>query len=174
MEVIIIMKLYDLLYIDPPWSYGNTATRGSACRHYPTMSLQEIKDLYIPAKKDSIMFLWATSALLPPAIEVMQHWDFTYKNCIIWDKQLIGLGNYVRNQHEHLLIGIKGKFPCPAPADRLSSIIREKRTKHSKKPEKAYELIERMYPQSSKIEMFARNRRTGWDAFGNEIEGQIV
>lgn len=160
---------YEVLYIDPPWSYNNKATRAAATDHYPVMSLQEIKDLVIPAAENSILFLWSTATLLQEALEVMEHWNFKYKTSAVWDKELIGLGNYFRIQHELLLIGIKGKFQTPAPADRFSSVIREKRTKHSKKPVRAYELIERMYPDKSKIELFARNLRPGWISWGNEI-----
>ncbi len=163
------LKSYEVLYIDCPWSYANKGTRAKAENHYPTMNLQEIKDLKIPAADNSILFLWATAPLLPEAIEVMKHWNFKYKTCAAWDKEVIGLGNYLRIQHELLLIGVKGKFPCPAPADRFSSVIRERRTKHSKKPVRAYEIIESMYPDKSRIELFARNLRPGWDAWGNEI-----
>ncbi len=163
------MNGYEVLYVDCPWSYQNKGTRAKAENHYPTMNLQEIKDLKIPAAENSILFLWATATLLLEAIEVMQHWNFKYKTCAVWDKELIGLGNYLRIQLELLLIGVKGKFPCPAPADRFSSVIRERRTKHSKKPVRAYEIIESMYPDKSRIELFARNLRPGWDAWGNEI-----
>ncbi len=166
------MQLYDLIYADPPWAYSNTATRGSADKHYPTMSLQEIKGLDLPAKENAVLFLWSTSALLPEALQVMQQWNFKYKTSIIWNKELIGLGNYVRNQHEILLLGLRGKVPCPPPPARVPSIIVERRCRHSQKPEKAYLLIEGMYPGLSKLEMFARCRRDGWDSIGNEIDGQ--
>jgi len=164
------IKLYEVLYCDPPWSYNNKATRATAENHYPTMNLQDIKDLHIPAADNSILFLWATATLLPEALQVMTTWNFTYKTCAIWDKEIIGLGNYFRIQHEILLIGIKGKFPCPDPGNRFSSVIRERRTKHSQKPVRAYELIERMYPGCSKIELFARSLRPGWTSRGNEID----
>lgn len=161
---------YEVLYVDCPWSYNNKATRAKAENHYPTMNLQEIKDLHIPAGENSILFLWATATLLPEALSVMDYWGFRYKTCAVWDKEVIGLGNYFRIQHEILLIGVKGKFPCPDPANRFSSVIRERRTKHSKKPVRAYELIESMYPDKTKIELFARNKRSGWISWGNEIE----
>jgi len=164
------LKNYEVLLIDPPWSYDNKVTRAKAENHYPTMKLQDIKDLIIPAADNSILFLWATATLLPEALSVMQAWNFKYKTCAVWDKEMIGLGNYFRIQHEILLIGIKGKFPCPLPADRFSSVIRERRTKHSKKPEQVYKVIEAMYHGRSKIELFARNLRPGWTSRGNEID----
>jgi N6-adenosine-specific RNA methylase IME4 len=162
-------KTYEVLLVDPPWSYTNKATRAKAENHYPTMNLQDIKDLVIPAADNSILFLWSTATLLPEAIDVMKGWGFKYKTCACWDKEIIGLGNYFRIQHELLLIGVKGKVQCPAPGDRFSSVIRERRTKHSKKPVRAYEVIERMYSDKTKIELFARNLRPGWMSWGNEI-----
>jgi MT-A70 len=81
----------------------------------------------------------------------------------------IGLGNYVRQQHEHLLIARRGDFPCSQPANRPSSVIEAPRREHSRKPDEVYEIIERMYPELPKIELFARKTRPGWDAWGNEI-----
>lgn len=163
------MERYDLIYADPPWSYQNKATRAKAENHYPTMSLQEIKEFPVPAKDDAILFLWITSPLLPAGIEVMQAWNFTYKASCMWDKEIIGLGNYFRIRHELLLLGTRGKISCPEPSNRFSSIITEKRTKHSKKPIMAYLLIEGMYPGLSKVELFAREKRDGWTSVGNEI-----
>lgn len=163
------MLLYDLIYADPPWSYNNKATRASADRHYPVMTLQEIKAMEIPAKDNSVLFLWVTAPLLPEGLDVMSAWNFKYITQAIWDKELIALGNYFRSQHEILIFGKRGKFPCPEPANRFPSVIRERRTRHSKKPLKAYEIIEAMYPNANKIELFARNMRSGWQAWGNEI-----
>jgi len=164
---------YDLIYADPPWSYQNKGTRAKAENHYPTMSLQEIKEFTVPAKDDAILFLWITSPLLPAGIEVMSAWGFIYKASCMWDKVIIGLGNYFRIRHEILLLGTRGKVPCPEPGDRFPSVITEKRTKHSKKPVMAYEIIEKMYPRLSKIELFARNMRSGWTSTGNEIVEKI-
>jgi N6-adenosine-specific RNA methylase IME4 len=162
--------MYDLILADPPWSYQNNGTRAKAKNHYQTMTLQEIKDYPVPAKDNSILLLWITSPLLPAGIEVMGAWNFTYKASCMWDKGIIGLGNYFRIQHEILLLGTRGKVPCPDPCNRFPSIIYERRTQHSKKPVRAYEVIEAMYPELSKIELFARARRDGWEAIGNELE----
>ena len=78
------------------------------------------------------------------------------------------MGYWTRNQHELLLIGTKGNFPPPKPEDRISSVINADRTEHSKKPVEVVEMIELQYPKVAKIEMFSRQSRDGWDAFGNE------
>ena len=59
-------------------------------------------------------------------------------------------------------------MPCPLPANRPASMIRVARREHSRKPDEAYELIERMYPDLPKIELFARQAREGWAAWGNQ------
>jgi N6-adenosine-specific RNA methylase IME4 len=77
----------------------------------------------------------------------------------------------VRNQHELLLIGVRGNMRSPAEGARPPSIIDAPRREHSQKPEEAYQLIERMYPDLPKCELFARNARAGWVAWGNQAPG---
>lgn len=49
------LKLYDVIYADPPWSYKNKRTGGSSVSgagiHYKVMDLEDIKNLFVPAKK---------------------------------------------------------------------------------------------------------------------------
>ena len=115
------------------------------------------------------------SAYLAKAIRVMEHWGFEYKSNVAWVKDKIGLGWYVRNQHELLLIGRRGKLPIPDPNVRPSSVVWLPREKaHSKKPESFHEMIERMYPGYPKIELFARAARPGWDAWGNQLASEMT
>jgi N6-adenosine-specific RNA methylase IME4 len=81
---------------------------------------------------------------------VLAAWGFEYKSNAVWVKDKLGLGYYVRNRHELLLIATRGNFPCPQPANRPSSVIEAPRRKHSRKPDEAYEMIERMYPASDR------------------------
>jgi N6-adenosine-specific RNA methylase IME4 len=80
----------------------------------------------------------------------------------VWVKDWIGLGYFVRNQHELLLVATRGDMPSPSPANRPASVITAPRRE-------AYEMIEQMYPELPKIELFARHARPGWAAWGNEI-----
>jgi len=82
---------------------------------------------------------------------------------------IIVLLSFVRNQHELLLVATRGDMPSPSPANRPPSVISAPRREHSRKPDEAYELIERMYPELPKIELFARHARPGWAAWGNEV-----
>ena len=97
-------------------------------------------------------------------------WGFEYVSNLVWVKDKIGLGYWVRNQHELLIIGRRGDMPTPSPANRPPSVINAPRREHSRKPDEAYEVIERMYPELPKIELFARGRREGWAAWGNQAE----
>ncbi len=73
-----------------------------------------------------------------------------------------------RQRHELLLIATKGEPPVPQPADRPDSVVNAPRAEHSEKPDVFYDVIERMYPAFSKIEMFARHPREGWGRWGNQ------
>jgi excisionase family DNA binding protein len=113
--------------------------------------------------------MWAVSCLLPEALEVMEAWGFRYLTNLVWVKPSIGPGRRVRNRHELLLYGQKGKLPAPDPEDLPDSVIEAPRGRHSEKPAVVYELIERMYPRASKVELFARGKaRPGWVVWGNE------
>jgi N6-adenosine-specific RNA methylase IME4 len=99
----------------------------------------------------------------------MQKWGFEYKTNLVWVKDKIGTGYYLRGQHELLLIGIKGKIGVPNEADRVSSVLIAPRNEHSQKPQEVYNIIEKMYPNCKYIELFARNKHEGWESWGNEL-----
>jgi N6-adenosine-specific RNA methylase IME4 len=161
---------FELIYADPPWKLGNPDGAYAPENHYPTMPPAEIEALALPAAEQAVLFLWAVNCLLPQALAVIEAWGFTYKANIAWDKGSIGPGTWLRQQHELLLVGTKGGFPPPEPQRRPASVIGAKRRRHSQKPEAAYELIERAYPEVSKLELFARGTpRAGWAAWGNEV-----
>jgi ParB/RepB/Spo0J family partition protein len=161
--------LFNVIYADPPWQY-DLSLRGSPEEHYPVMATETICDLVVPAAKDSVLFLWATNPKLEEALQVMKAWGFTYKTNLVWVKDKFGNGYYFRGQHELLLLGIKGKPPVPLEADRPPSVLNAPRRKHSQKPEEVYELIEKMYPNGKYLELFARAKRLGWEAWGNEFQ----
>jgi N6-adenosine-specific RNA methylase IME4 len=137
------------------------------------MSLEDIKSMKtkIPAADNAILFLWTTIAMLKESLKVMDSWGFTYRSHVMWVKEgNIGLGYYVRAQHELLLLGKKGNdMPTPMEANRPSSVFYAPRTKHSEKPEIVYDIIEKMYPNRKYLELFARKKRSGWTAWGNEL-----
>lgn len=166
-----IAERYPVIYADPPWRYEYIETESRAIENqYPTMTLDEIKalDLDAIALDDCVLFMWATSPKLAEAFEVLRAWGFEYRTCAVWDKQKIGMGYYFRQQHELLLVAVRGQPMTPAPANRPSSVLSFPRGEHSAKPVEVYELIEAMYPELPKLEMFCRSPRDGWGAWGNQ------
>lgn len=163
-------KRYNVILCDPPWRYDFAETKNREIENqYPTMTLEEIKGLNVPADDDCVMFMWATAPKLEQAFEVLKAWGFTYKTCAVWDKELIGMGYWFRGQHELLLVGVRGSPGVPAPENRFSSVIRARREGHSKKPDRVYEMIEKMVPNKNYLEMFARRKRENWSVWGNQI-----
>ena len=162
---------YHIILADPPWLYDYSISDSRKIENqYPTMELQDIMNLPIEniLADDCVLFLWATSPKLVEAIQVIDSWGFTYKTSMVWIKDKIGMGYYARQQHELLLISTRGALPVPLPQNRVSSVIEAPRVQHSQKPEKLYSIIEKMYPDRTKIELFSRRQRAGWDMWGNE------
>jgi N6-adenosine-specific RNA methylase IME4 len=122
------------------------------------------------AAKDCILFLWTTAPLLRESLEVVAAWGFQYKSCAVWDKERIGMGHYFRIQHELLLIATRGSPGTPPDTLLQSSVHREKRGRHSKKPEYFRKTIESYYPSAKRIELFAREESPGWAVWGNEAD----
>lgn len=162
---------FPILYADPPWEYEHSKTDSrEVTNHYPTMTLQDIRALPVAecATEDAVLFLWATSPKLAEAMTVIAAWGFTYRTCMVWVKDKIGMGYYARQRHELLLVATRGSLPVPLPENRPDSVIAAPRLEHSAKPTEVYGIIEAMYPEYSRIELFSRCRREGWDSWGNE------
>jgi ParB/RepB/Spo0J family partition protein len=159
---------FPVLYADPPWSYQNSGFEMSAAGQYPTMPTPDIMALPIPdlVTTDAVLFLWATNPLLRDALRVMHAWGFTYKTNLVWVKDRPSAGFYVRGRHELLLVGVRGSF-VPVAKPLPESVVTAPVTTHSAKPPEVYDLIERLYP-GPYLELFARQRRDGWKAWGNE------
>jgi N6-adenosine-specific RNA methylase IME4 len=167
-------KLYAVIYADPPWRFEpysrDTGMDRAADNHYPTMTLDDIKVLPIPAADDAVLFMWATVPMLGAAMAVMVAWGFAYRTNFVWVKDKIGTGYWNRNQHEHLLVGVRGNVPAPAPGDQVPSVITAPRGAHSVKPAVVRKMIDAIFPTLPRLEMFARGDSIlpGWDVWGNE------
>lgn len=169
---------FDLVYADPPWRYEFSKTDSREIENqYPTMALEDICALPVGdiVIRDAVLFLWATIPKLEEALRVLNEWGFSYRTAIVWDKVRMGQGIYTRQQVELLLIGIKGEMYSPESdfVKDFRSLVRiERSNKHSEKPEEFYSIIEQMYPDCTKVELFARNQRDGWAAWGNQADGE--
>jgi N6-adenosine-specific RNA methylase IME4 len=163
---------YRTILADPPWDIHQRGNYG-AVNHYPLMSLDAICNLRVDrlAAEDAHLWLWVTNATIHGGHQVMQTWGFTYRSCLTWIKPRLGLGYYLRNQTEHLLLGTRGKAPVlfRSQGTWLYAPVQE----HSHKPEEQYAIIERCSP-APYLELFARRKRSGWDAWGNEITCDIA
>ena len=163
-------KKYQVIYADPPWRYDFSKTGNRKIENqYETMSLADIQKLPVPSDENCVLYLWATAPKLLEALSVMAAWGFTYKTQAIWDKEIIGMGYWWRGQHEILLVGVKGKMSPPMQSCRESSVYRERRTRHSKKPRHYRDFIAKVYPQFNRLELFAREKTDGWDVWGDGV-----
>ena len=168
-------RRYPILLADPPrkFSLWNPDTEERAAEyHYPCMETPEICRIPVPATPDAVLFLWTPPAMMPEALDVLEVWGFKYVTNIVWSKDgRIGLGNWVRNQHELLLVARRGEMPSPLPANRPPSIINAPIREHSRKPDEAYAIIEKMYPSLPKIELLPAIR--GRDGMHGEMRFRV-
>ncbi len=160
--------LFDVIVVDPPWEfqqeYDPDFARGVG--NYPTLSIEEIKNIVLPSKADCVLWLWVTNNLIREGFEVLDAWGFIYRNVLTWDKEIMGIGSWLRNQTEHCLLATKG-HPVMDLTNQ-TTIIREKRTIHSRKPDTFYKMVDKLCI-GEKIDYFAREKRDGWSSFGDEI-----
>lgn len=162
---------YPVIYADPPWRYEHSKTVSREIENqYPTMSLEEICALPVGdiVTPDAILYLWATSPKLEESLQVISAWGFTYRTCLVWVKDKIGMGYYARQRHELLLVAKRGDIPVPESDNRFDSVIEAPRGEHSAKPCVVYSMIEQMHPEFDKLELFARSARDGWATWGNQ------
>ena len=164
-------KKYGLVYADVPWDH-----LGPLGAPYPTMSDEQIGQMPVEclAEDDAVLFFWATASTLPNALTIIKEWGFEFKSSAVWTKGESGLGPYFRTNHEVLMLATRGKPAAVTNGSQPASSFYEDRREHSRKPEKAYEMIQAMYPGLTKLELFCRGKpRDGWDGWGNECVGAI-
>ena len=163
---------YRVLYADPPWKYGNTMPDYyyGPDDHYPLLSLKEICELPVAeiAEQDSVLFLWTTSPMLEESFDVIKAWGFKYKTSFIWDKVKHNMGHYNSVRHELLLVCVRGSYQ-PNIKKLFDSVHTEERTGHSVKPEYFRNVIDTIYPEGNRIELFARVKVDNWEVWGNEL-----
>jgi N6-adenosine-specific RNA methylase IME4 len=168
---------YDLAAVDPPWPFATWSLAGqakSASTKYRVMTLADIMALPVRQllKDDAVVLLWTTGAMLEQALAVMQAWGIAYKTNLMWRKVTpsgkvrMGTGYWARSMHEPILLGTIGKpskFTLPSSFD---GIARE----HSRKPDEFYQMLTHRTPGLRRADLFAREKREGWDVWGDEVE----
>lgn len=169
---------YGAMIIDPPWRFRNFSAKGEAknpVAHYDCMDIEALRCLPVDqlAAPDCAMFMWATAPLLPEAISLMAAWGFTFKSAGAWAKQsstgkawAFGTGYCFRSAAEFYLLGTIGK---PRVLSRsVRNLIVAPVREHSRKPDTLHANVEALYA-GPYAELFAREARSGWDAWGNQV-----
>jgi N6-adenosine-specific RNA methylase IME4 len=164
---------YGAILADPPWRFRTWSTKGDGrAPPYARMSLAEILALPVAelAAPDCALFLWAIDPMLPEALEVIAAWGFTYKTvAFTWVKTSgaggypIGCGYWTRANPETCLLATRGR-PKRVARD-VRQLIISPRREHSRKPDEVRRRIERLVA-GPYLELFARERAPGWDAWG--------
>tara|TARA_R110000787_G_C13179418_1_gene421666 strand:+ start:35 stop:610 length:576 start_codon:yes stop_codon:yes gene_type:complete len=185
-------KKYNIIYADPPWITQNWSEKGGKRgpkRHYQLMENQDIYNMPVESisEKDCILFLWVCFPQLDIGLETIKQWGFNYKTCgFVWVKTnknyntkqvsflpvdsfdtFWGLGYWTRSNVELCLLATKGKLKKQSSS--VHQLIYEPRTKHSQKPNCVRNKITSLVGDLPRIELFARQRHDGWDAWGNEV-----
>jgi N6-adenosine-specific RNA methylase IME4 len=179
---------YDIIVADPPWSYyGQQDKWGSAQKFYNTMSLDDIIEtggLPDNLSDNGILFLWATSPLLDVAMEAIRRWGLHFRGvAFVWVKtkknepetpiKAQGVRpSIVKPTTEYVLACsrvAKGR-PLPLNDESICQVILAPKREHSRKPDELFTRIESMYPDATKLEMYARQSRPGWDNWGNQTD----
>lgn len=189
-------KTYDVIYADPAWQYGSNELYGDKTKEgkrknrfrpleriYNTMTVEDIKQLPVKdiINKNAVLFLWVTNSHLPEGIEVMKAWGFKYKTVAFVWKKMTPLGKvffnyapYTLQSCELCLLGTKGQMSKMKTSNNVRQLLEEVRTKHSVKPDEARTRIEQLFGNTKRIELFARQKYEGWDAWGNEIQSDVL
>ena len=169
---------YDLIMADPPWRfdlYSDAGEAKSPQAQYATMTIAEIAALPVSylAAGDALLWLWATHPMIDRQIEVCRAWGFRYATSGVWVKRTtggalsFGTGYRLRSASEPFLIGVIGN---PKTARTVRTVVEGVAREHSRKPDEAYAAAEILMPGARRADLFARQRRPGWDGWGNEIE----
>lgn len=175
---------YGLIMTDPPWQFENWSAKGeykNASEKYGCMDIDDIKSMNVGhlAGKDCVLWLWATNPLLRQAFEVIDAWGFKYVTAGHWikrtkhEKLAFGTGYALRSAGEPFLIASNG---TPETAKNVRSVIegvggclQAQVREHSRKPDEAFSEAMKL-AKGPYLELFSRQERDGWDAFGNQVD----
>jgi N6-adenosine-specific RNA methylase IME4 len=137
------------------------------------MTVEQIASLPVRdlAADRSHLWLWTTNGFLFESAKVFEAWDFVFKSSYVWCKRQIGIGNYLRNAHEFLLLGTRGGLVGNATDVPSWGVF--DRTKHSRKPEEIRRAVIEKVSPGPYLELFGRSPIDGWTVWGDEIEGDL-
>ena len=173
---------YQCIVIDPPWFYrlrNQDKTHRNRINYKP-MHIEEILSLPVPDLSHptgSVLWLWYTNNHMVEAAQCLQTWGFELKTILTWEKVTkdgtkthLGVGHWLRNSTEHCALAVRGNVKAFSglTLTNESTILHSPRREHSRKPESFYQLVDKLCPDITKLEMVARESRDGWDCWGDE------
>lgn len=181
------MSKYDIIYADPGWQYGSKGPRSGRFEKldYTTVPTKGICALNVGAiaADNCALFMWVTGSFMPDAIQVAKAWGFEFVRIDkVWAKKKpsgkphAACGPWGMSDAEFIVLFVRGSMCSRQIGKRNQYVVVEAEYpgKHSEKPAIFRTLIEeRFSPSMRKVELFARERLDGWDAWGNEVEGSI-
>jgi N6-adenosine-specific RNA methylase IME4 len=167
---------YSTIVIDPPWpmeKIERDVRQKQVAFEYPTMTEDQLKDFGSVvngmAHDECHLFMWTTQKYLPLALELLDVWGFRYVLTMVWHKsggfQPVGLPQY---NCEFVLYARRGS-PKFADTKAFNCCFEAPRREHSRKPDEFYDLVRRV-TDGSRIDVFSRERRGGFDQYGNEAD----
>lgn len=159
--------VFEVVVMDPPWAYGREYDPDGSrvANPYPEMNQEQLLAMEPPFAEDAVLLLWTTHQFIWDAKHLIDHWGFAYKATLVWDKEKMGMGSWLRMQCEFCLLAVRGK-----PTWRNTKwrdVIREGRREHSRKPDAFYEMVEDC-TVGRRLDYFSREARPGWEVFGND------
>jgi N6-adenosine-specific RNA methylase IME4 len=140
---------------------------------YPTMRLEEIRDLVIPAEPSAHLYLWTTNRFIENAYNIARHWGFVPSQLLTWCKPPMGLGfgGAFASTTEFVIFCRRGKIKPTRRQDSTwwnwSRPYENGHIAHSAKPEAFQDMVMETSP-GPYLELFARRQRLGWHSWGNE------
>ncbi len=168
---------YRCVVADPPWQPTMAlinspaskvgAPKASPQRHYPTMTVEAIAAMAPVTRDKAHLWLWVLSQHIDWGYTVARAWGFEPLTTITWCKPGLGVGRFQCNT-EHVLLCRKGPRHGNPFGKTGGTWFGWPRGRHSEKPREFFELVERTSP-GPYLEMFARERRQGWDSHGNQV-----
>lgn len=180
-------RKYRVIYADPPWKFSSKEAfepREGRPAYvpleavYPTMTTEALKELDVKriAEKDAVLFMWATDAHIPDALEIIRAWGFRYVTvAFVWAKKtengrnITNLAPWTLKSCELCLMATRGRMVKHKRKNNVQQLVEAVRTRHSEKPEEVRRRIEELFGDAPRIELFARRHVPGWDCWGNEV-----
>ena len=165
---------YETIVIDPPWEMEKIqrdVAPNQVAFDYPTMNGQELAvfDVGGMAEENCHLFCWTTHKHLPLALRLMPEWGFRYVLLMTWHKaggfQPFGLPQY---NSEFCIYARKGS-PKFIDTKQFFTCFNAPRREHSRKPDEFYDVIRRV-TEGPRIDVFSREKRDGFDQYGNETD----